>query len=299
MALEQLVKVTFNESFKKYIYDEMVVGQLAHTEFKDGVKNQEVDIIMPGSASLFDYTGDGDLPDAEKVTNSTVKVRLDKGKGFHFELNKFEEEQLKAADSPEKQVNLIKEYSSDAVKQFASAVDEAYASLWTRAGIKGDVKAPITIDGTNAREALAYMATYFQRGDKKGHNSWVEGKMICIVPPEYQFQLGNMEELKYVESGHKKMAKGYIGHLAGWDIVVSNTIKPDKDNVYHLLFGIKGKTLAGGISKDLHTESYKPEKNFNTRYKGYGLYGVGAPRADYLGTLPIKMNLSITPAANA
>ena len=51
--------------------------------------------------------------------------------------------------------------------------------------------------------------------------------------------------------------------------------------------------LIDSISSDLNTTYYTPEKNFNTCYKGYGLYGVGAPRADYLGTVKVAAQLSI------
>ena len=84
MAIEQLIIGTFNKSFNKYIYDDLIIGQLAHTEFKNGVKKgDEVDIEMPVLQRLFDYTG-GDLPDAEVVTSSSTKVRIDRGKTFHF-----------------------------------------------------------------------------------------------------------------------------------------------------------------------------------------------------------------------
>ena len=60
------------------------------------------------------------------------------------------------------------------------------------------------------------------------------------------------------------------------------------------MFGIAGKTLAGGISADLSTQFYIPEKNFNSTYKGYGLYGVGAPRADFLGAVKVKAPLTLS-----
>ena len=54
------------------------------------------------------------------------------------------------------------------------------------------------------------MKAKFQRGDGKGHTNWIDGSMVAIVPPEYQFYLGKLDDFKYVESGHKKMAKGYL-----------------------------------------------------------------------------------------
>lgn len=295
MSVEQLIMGTFNKNFNKYFYDELVVGQLAHTEFKDGVKKgDEVDIEMPVLQKLFDYTG-GDLPDAEVVTTSATKVRIDRGKAFHFEVDKLKMQQIENTKDFGQQVKLANRYSEDGHKQFAAGVDAAYASLYTRAGHYLDNSGnAIALSASNAKDILAYMQAKFKRGDGLGHNSWVDGKMIAIVPPEYQFYLGKLEDLKYVESGHKKMIKGYVGELCGWKILVSNNIASPETNVYYPLFGIQGKTLAGGVSSNLNMEHYIPEKNFNTRFKGYGLYGVGAPRADLLGTVKISASLSLS-----
>lgn len=298
MSLEQLIIGTFNQSFKKYYYDELVIGKLAHSEFKSGVKaGDEVDVIMPGTVQMFDYDGKGDLPNAEKVTNSVVKIRIDRGRAFHFELEDMQKKQIENCPDLKQKVNLVKEYSSDAIKQFAATVDQAYGDLYTRAGYylhNGTKEAPTAIEASksNVKDVLSYMQTMFKRGDGEGHNSWVDGQMLAIVPPEFQFFLSGMQELEYVESGHRKMEKGYVGTLAGWDILISNNIKgvklEDGTTNYFPLFGVKGKTLAGGVSDNLNTKSYMPERNFNTRYKGYGLYGVGAPRADLFGTAMVS-----------
>ena len=291
---EQVMINTFSQVFKKYLYDETVIGQLAHTEFRDNLKKgTEIDIIMPATVSLFDYTG-GDLQTAEEAANSVAKIRIDKGKAFHFFIDEVKKQQI--ADAPDlgQKVKLSREYCDDAVKQFAAAVDAAYGALYPNAGYYLDNSgSAITLSATNAKEILAYMQAQFQRGDKKGHNSWVDGQMYAIVPPEYQFFLGKMDDLKYVESGHKKMEKGFIGTLSGWKILVSNNIYKDGDGNYYPLFGQKGKTLAGGVQKKLNMKSYEPDANFNTCYKGYGVFGVGAPRADLLGCVKISATPSV------
>lgn len=295
MAIEQMIIGTFSQSFKKNFYDELVIGKLAHTEFKDNVrKGDEVDVIMPGSVSMFEYDG-GDLRNAEMAAASTTKVKINKGKAFHFELSEVEAKRISTADTVEAQTHLAADYTNDAIKQFAAGVDASFADLYVRAGHYLDNNgSAITLDANYAKEILAYMQAEFKRGDKKGHTNWVDGSMICIVPPEYQFYLGKLEDLKYVESGHEKMAKGYIGRLCGWDILVSNNIAQPEKGVFYPLFGVAGKTLAGGISSDLNTQSYVPEKSFNTCYKGYGLYGVGAPRADFLGAVKISAPLTLS-----
>lgn len=134
MAIEQLIKGAFSKAFNKYIYNEMVVGKLAHTELKTGKgKGDEVDIVMPGMVTTFAYDG-GDLPEAEAVTTSVAKIKLDKGMGVHFKLKKIEEDIIKNAPSEEKQIELVKNYTDDAIKQFAATVDKSYAKMYTRAG---------------------------------------------------------------------------------------------------------------------------------------------------------------------
>ncbi len=298
MSIENMIIGTFSQAFKKNFYDELVIGKLAHTEFKDGVKKgDEVDVLMPGTVTMFDYDG-GELRDAELATLSSTKVKINSGKAFHFELAEIDVKKIMNAPDMEQQTSLASDYTADAIKQFASGVDASFANLYTRAGhYLDDNGSAITLDADYAKEILAYMQAEFQRGDGKGHTNWIDGSMVCIVPPEYQFYLGKLDDLKYVESGQKQIAKGYIGKLCGWNILVSNNIAKDSDGYFYPLFGIAGKTLAGGVSSDLNTQAYVPEKSFNTCYKGYGLYGVGAPRADFLGTVKVAAPLTLSARA--
>ena len=194
---KQMIVNAFTKAFNKHFYNELVIGKLAHSEMKDHInKGDEVDITMPGLVTLFDYDG-GDLPDAEAATLSTCKVKIDRGKAFHFELSEMEEKMLQgSADSPEAQVELAKDYTNDAIKQFAAAVDSAYANLYTRAGhYLDDDGDAITLTPQLAKDIFAYMQAKFQRGDGKGHTNWIDGGMVCVIPPEYQFYLGQLDVL--------------------------------------------------------------------------------------------------------
>ena len=292
---KQMIVDAFTRAFNKHFYNELVIGKLAYSEMKDKIrKGDEVDITMPGLVTMFDYDG-GDLPNAENATVSTCKVKIDRGKAFHFELSEMEEKMIeKASADADNQILLAKDYTDDAVKQFAAAVDSAYANLYTRAGhYLDDDGSAISLTPQIAKDILAYMQAKFQRGDGKGHTNWIDGSMVCVVPPEYQFYLGKLEDVAHTESDKEEARKGYIGKLCGWEILVSNNIAQPETGVFYPMFGVKGKTLAGGISSDLNTVFYTPEKNFNTCYKGYGLFGVGAPRADYLGTVKISAPLVV------
>ena len=95
-STKQMIVQAFSKAFNKYFYNELVVGKLAHSELKQSInKGDEVDITMPGVVRLFDYDG-GDLPTAEAATLSTCKVKIDRGKAFHFELSEMEEKMIEA-----------------------------------------------------------------------------------------------------------------------------------------------------------------------------------------------------------
>ena len=88
MAIDNLIITTINKNFKDNLYDELVIGKLANVQSKSNLKEgDEMDVEMPVTVDMFKYAG-GDLPDAELVTQSYAKVRIEEGEAFHFEIDK-------------------------------------------------------------------------------------------------------------------------------------------------------------------------------------------------------------------
>lgn len=292
-TVDQLIKTTFSEVFRKYLYDELTIGRLAHVDFKDAMKKGDtVDIIMPGSITLSDSDGNTLTTDAEQVQVATVQVKIDKCKSVYFTIDDAKLDQIENAKDDKAKIDLIKEYSIDAVKKFAAAVDEAYGGLYTRAGFTLQSSA-LTLTSANVRKFFAHMNAKFKRGDGNGHTSWVSGKMLAVVPPEMTALLAEMADLQYVESRAKQIVNGYVGRLHGWDIIESNNVANPSEGHYYPMFGQEGATLAGGIQSNFKLISNIPDKGFNTEYKGKGSFGVGAPRADLLGTQDCVITLSM------
>ncbi len=294
MSVENLMITTFSQVFKKYLYGELVIGQLAHVDFKSAInKGEEINVIMPGSVTMSDHAG-GDLADAETAGSTIVKVKIDKGKSVHFKIEDAKKKQIENAPTLEQKVDLAKDYAMDAVKQFAASVDKAYGNLYARAGISlSNSGSAYTVSATNIKDIFAYQKAKFERGDGKGHTAWVDGEMLAIIPPEMQFFLTKISDFVGTESGVKNATKGYVGELGGWKILCSNNIASPSSNVYMPLFGQKGKTLAGGVQDDFKLIDYIPDKSFDTHYKGKGVFGVGAPRADIFGTAMVSTTMTI------
>ena len=49
MAVKQMIIGSFSQAFKKNFYNELVIGKLAHTEFKDNVKKGDDKITLYGN----------------------------------------------------------------------------------------------------------------------------------------------------------------------------------------------------------------------------------------------------------
>lgn len=293
--LENLICSQYSKNFEKNLQDSLVIGKLAATKYEEGMSfGDEKDVIMPGRVTLSDWDG-GDLNTAEKVKSSIVKVKVDQGKQVNFEIEYAKAVQMSGGEG-EGQAKLASEYTQDALYQFRDAVDTALAKLYPYAGyvIDDGNGGAVEITANNALSLLAYMKTKFSRG----HNgsAWKNGKMIAILPPELIAIMLGMTMLQYTESQVKDVQKGVVLEKAGWKIYESNNIYSPSEGVFQPLFGVEGETLASVIQKDMKLIPYMRTESINEAYKGAGMFGVSAPRADLLGTAKISLAVSLASA---
>jgi len=293
---DQLIKTVFNKTFKKKTYEELCIGKLAHVDFKDTIDmGDTIEVLLPGNVTLFPSDGNTLTGNAEEVQVATTQIKVDHCEAVFFTMNDAKKQQIENAPTDDAKIDLIAEYSNDAVKKFAAKIDEEYGKLYARAGMTISDSA-VTLSSANISKFFALMNAKFKRGDKMGHTSWVQNKMLAIIPPEMTAVLTGMTDLQYVESRAKEIVNGYVGRLQGWDIIESNNIYSYEDDgqvYYQPLFGQQGATLAGGVQSTFKLIDNIPDKGFNTEYKGKGVFGVGAPRADLFGTQTVKLSISL------
>ena len=294
--LENLICTQYQRSFENNLQDCLVIGKLAAQKYEDGMSfGDEKDVIMPGRVTMSDWAG-GDLNKEEKVKSSIVKVKVDQGKQVNFEIEYAKATQIAALGVGEAQAKLIDEYTKDALYQFRDAIDAALGKLYPYAGyvIDDGSGGTVSITENNALSLLAYMKTKFSRG----HNgsAWKNGKMIAILPPELIAIMLGMSMLQYTESQVKDVQTGVVLEKAGWKIYESNNIYSPSTGVFQPLFGVEGETLASVVQKDMKLIPYMREESINEAYKGAGMFGVSAPRADLLGTAKISLSVSLASA---
>lgn len=294
--LEQLICTQYSKDFEKNFEDSLVIGKLAAKRYEEGMSfGDEKDVIMPGRVTLSDWDG-GDLNTVEKVKSSIVKVKVDQGKQVNFEIEHAKAIQMANAGDSNAQAKLASEYTKDALYQFRDAIDSSLAKLYPYAGyvIDDGNGGAVQITANNALSLLAYMKSKFSRG----HNgsAWQNGKMIAILPPELIAIMLGMTMLQYTESQVKDVQSGIVLEKAGWKIYESNNIYSPSSGIFHPLFGVEGETLASVIQKDMKLIPYMRTESINEAYKGAGMFGVSAPRADMLGTAKISLSISLANA---
>ncbi len=291
MTVDNLICTQYSQTFETKFRNEIVIGKMAATNYSDNLKfGDEANVVMPGRVKMTDWSG-GDLNAPEKVTSSIVKIKVNKGKQVNFELEKAKEIQLQGSIS-DLQNDLVDEYISDARYQFRDAVDSALGALYPFAGyVLDDNDSDIVLTAENAFAVLSHMKTKFARGNNG--SAWVNGKMIAVFPPEAIAIMLGMTYLQYTESQVKDKSTGFVTEKAGWRIYESNNIATPAADSYRPLFGIEGESLACVIQKDMELVPYMRDASLNKAYKGGAVYGVGAPRADKLGTAKLSVTLSL------
>lgn len=293
--IDQLIKTVFTAAFAKFIYSELRIGKLASSD-KIKRTGDYLQVLMPSEVEIFRMNGDYINRDVQVMDNSSVQIPIKDKIATYFTVSEEKRDQIERAEGDQAKINLIKEASDDAVKKAAAIVDKAFGELYPEAGLRIQASS-ITLTKDNLTAFFSTMRAVFARGTKNIHTSWVNGQMLAICPPELTALMTNMDNLLYVESRAKTLKDGYIGQFLGWDILESNQIAQPTENQFFPLFGREGRTLAGGVQKELKLISNIPDKGFNTEFKGNSVYGVGAPRADWFGTQAVNIDLGSLLAA--
>lgn len=292
MAIEELVKSVFSDTFRDEKWEDLRAGKLLNIDFKKNVKyGDEVNVQFHDLVELQDYTGaDLDPATAQVANTSTVKVKMDKGKTVIFRLDEQKVRQIETAGNGEKE-KLIREYSNDTREGFDRAIDKACCKEYLRAGnVISNSGAAITVTTDNIIKIFQEAKIHLTEGDKKGHTAWFDGQMLAVINSHIEGFLATQSLLQYSDVMAKHYKKGYRGEFMGFSVIIDDNICKDTNGYVYPLFGRSGKTIAGGIQDDFKLESGKPVGGFNTYYWGKGVFGVKAPLSYLLCTAKLNAN---------
>ena len=297
MAIEQLIKTSFTETFKDEMWEGLAAGKLLDPKYKSAIQyGDEIVIPFDGMVTMSDYTGgDLDKTSVEYATTTSVRVKINHGKSVFFKLDDAKIRQIQAAKTQKEQYQLASQYSKDAKEQFQRAINAACCKEYVRAGhkITGSAGAAVIVTGDNLAKLFAVVTAKLQRGDGKGHTAWSEGNMLAIVSPEMHGLMSTMGILQYSDVLAKNYKTGYKGSFMGFDVIMDNNLAKDSSGNEYPLFGRAKRTIAGGIQDDFTLESGKEVGGFDTQYWGKGVFGVKTPLSYQLATVKASVTLSL------
>lgn len=291
--LNQAIITSAASQFEKRLENELVIGKLAKTKLKNGMKmGDEVNVFMPAEATVTRWDG-GDLTAPEKINSGIVKVPIDQGYQVNFELEKAKELQIVSA-STDVAAKLIDEFSSSAKYQARDNIDKYLGGLYGLAGHQEtNAGSAIAIDAAHADRAytiLANMKAKFSRA-----NAWKSDKMLAILPPEMIAVMLGMTFMQYTEMQVKDKALGEISKKAGWRIFESNnvaTVDGANDTVIlNPIFGIEGETFAAPIQQSLDLIPYMRDESVNKAFKGTFVFGGTCANSKKLGAAKVTVTL--------
>lgn len=297
MSIETLIKTGFSDVFRDETWQECSAGKLLSPEFKKNMTfGDEVIVKFDGMVTLIDYTG-GDLKpdDAEDVTETNVKIKINKGCAVYFKLDDAKLKQIENAKSNEERIKIVKKYANDTKEQFARKINKACCEQYVRAGkrIEGANGEAITVTSENVHKLFAKAKALLKQGDGKGHTAWREGQMLAIISTEMEAFMSTQNLLQYSDTMAKTYKNGYSGRFMGFDVIVDDDVATDSDGNEYPLFGRSKKTIAGGIQHTLELKSGTPVGGFDTRYWGRGIFGLKAPLSYLLCTAKLKVDFKV------
>ncbi len=279
-ALQQLIPQTFKSTFVEQIYESLVFGDIANTEFSSSVKEygDEVDVFIEPSITYNSWTG-GDLNTREKLQAATTKIKINHGGQVHFYIPRTDTKQ--AAKNPE----MAKKYTKKTNHSFANDIDEKLSVLYDQAGITIDSSgSPIDISSTNAWKVLVECQR--QLKENLGCDSLAMKDLFFIAPPAYYAHLLVDNKPFYTEEARLEAYKnGKVGKkIAGFDLYESNNCF-NSGGTHYCYFGVKKQALAVAVQKDIELISYIPDSSVDLTFKGAGLFGVGLYDARKFGVV--------------
>lgn len=284
MAMESWKAEIVAADVQHQLQKALVYGQagIINRNFQGDVQfAKSVRIVGVGSVSVFDVTHNQDMPDPETVQDTDMEMTIDYDKGFNFKVDRKDQAQTK--------LDIMSADNLEAAYAIADATDQAIASCYVDAsglnlvGSDAAPKSPNVTkgDAQNVFKLITTCGTKLKNSKVPGaENKWM------IIPPE-------MEEL-IVNELHDQGASapgvaspailnGSIGHIGGFDLLVSHNVPNTAGAKYKVMFGTQRAITFASQVNDVRILDM--EKQFAKKVDGEYVFGRKVVRPDCMGVM--------------
>ena len=272
MAIDNFVPEVWSATLLDNLDKSLVYGNIVNRDWEGDIKNygDTVHINQVGPVTIFDYTKNTDMTDAETLSDATTSLVINKADAFNFQIDDVD----KAQQNPK----VMSAAMERAGYSLADSADQYIASLYT--GVDSANIVGLGDDTTPVVPSKSDIYTYFTQASKLLDEANVpSGGRWAVIPPWLLKLLRDSGEFTADTSmGDIVKSTGMIGKVAGFDIYMSNNVPNTSGTKYKVMFGYNGAiTFANQVSS---IEAYRPEKRFADAVKGLHLYGAKLVQAE-------------------
>lgn len=273
--LEALIPEIWSARFQANLDKHFVFGNAINRDYQaDAQYGAKIDISKLGAVSVGAYTKNTDFASgAETLTTSDTSITINRQRYFNFQIDSIDEAQSKP--------NIMNEAMMRAGYAMANDVDAyiagLHASATTKVGTTAAPKTPVVGD------VYGYLTDLAKSLDKLNVPTY--DRYLIMGPAGIKLLKDSGEMLSDTAMGDTvrtfgqfggnggALPAGYKGHIAGFDLWMSNntwTTAPVTETWY------AGHKMGIALVDSLNTvEGYTPELRFGQAVKGLYVYGVG------------------------
>lgn len=256
MAITNFIPTLWSETLYKELEKDYVGVKLCSRDFEGEIRGEgdRVKIVGVGPVTVFNYTKNQDMPAAEVLSDNERTLIIDQAKGFNFFIDSVD-----LAQSKKGLMQAAMKEASDALADVAdgfvySLTDENVTTLTN-----------VSVNSANIVNTLADARRILMENNVSG-----SARVSLEVPPAIEQKLVLAKVLRDTDNS-EALGRGYIGSFMGFDVYVSNNIKPNENGVYRC-YARTGRAVA--FAEQLSSvKAYEPELRHGDAVKGLHLYG--------------------------
>ena len=269
MAITSFIPKLWEARLLRHLDNALIARNFYNQDYEGHIRDQgdTVRINMISSPEIFDYNRNQDMPAPENLATTPQELVVDQAKAFSFQIDDIDRVQAKA--------ELVDAAMERAAFELSSTEDG-----WLFGLLADGTPAAnrITIQGAVSPGAmydiLVQMRTIMAR-----NNVPSQGRAAALPPEAIALIL---RDERFVQTGSNqaegRLATGFVGRAAGFDIFESNTT-PGGNTV------VAGNRIGATFASQIvQTEAYRMERRFSDGLKGLSVYGARVTRPQVFAT---------------
>jgi hypothetical protein len=275
MAITNMISNVWSSRLLLALEKSLVFGQnnVTNKEYQTEISTEgdRAYIHAVGDVTVGNYVRNTTVLTYELLTDSRQTLLLDQSKYFSFKVDDLDTAQMKP--------KIIDTATSHAAYQLAETADTYLAGLYAGATNVGTV---LTATSTNIYSRVVDAATTLDT-----NNVPSEGRFLIVSPGIKNLLLNNNT---FLTASSESVLNGAVGRVAGFDVLVSNSVAQVGTSPTRVQHCIAGHPIAWTFAQQIsHVEAIRLEGAFADGIRGLYTYGAKVLRPAALLNLNVQI----------